>query len=71
MTCHVVMKGHNQMEMRKLLSFNTILGVTLPKKYTNSLGLEKGDYAEIFLRDNKTIVIKRHGIPYQKLTVRD
>lgn len=59
------------MVLRKILLFNTILGLTLPKEYTNKLDLERGDYAEVFLRDSKTIVIKRHGTPINKLTVKD
>ncbi len=59
------------MDMRKIVQFNTILGLTLPKEYTNALGLERGDYAEVFLRDNKTIVIKRHGVPINRLTIKD
>ena len=71
MTCHAEPKGHNIMVLRKILLFNTILGLTLPKEYTNKLDLERGDYAEVFLRDSKTIVIKRHGTPINKLTVKD
>ncbi len=41
------------MKLRKVLTFNTILGLTLPKEYTNALGLNQGDYAEIYLRDRK------------------
>lgn len=59
------------MVMRKMVLFNTILGLTLPKEFTNALNLERGNYAEVFLRDNKTIVIKKHGTPINKLTTKD
>lgn len=59
------------MNLRKMLVFKNILGVTLPKEYTNALGLEKGGYCEVFLRDNKNIVIKKHGVEPQKLTTAD
>lgn len=59
------------MNLRKMLSFKNILGITLPKEYTNALGLEKGGYCEVFLRDKKTIVVKKHGVEPKKLTVND
>lgn len=71
MTCHADTKGDWNMEMRKILHFNSALGLTLPKEYTRALGFERGNYAEVFLRDNKTIVIKRHGVKPNKLTIGD
>ena len=71
MTCHTDMKGEHYMEMRKILHFNSALGLTLPKEFTRALGLERGNYAEVFLRDNKTIVIKRHGVKPNKITIED
>lgn len=59
------------MVLRKLMLFNTILGITLPKDYTNALGLEKGQYIELYLRDNKTLVIKKHVKDLNKITVND
>lgn len=59
------------MYLRKALIFNTILGVTIPKEYTKALAVERGDYLEVFLRDNKTIVIKKHGVKPNKLTTSD
>lgn len=59
------------MYLRKLLNFNTILGVTFPKEFTNALNVERGDYVEIFLRDNKTIVVKTHRVEPKKLTIAD
>lgn len=59
------------MVMRKLSMFNTILGITIPKEYTNALDLEKGDYVEVYLRDRKTIVIKKHGVEPKQITKED
>jgi len=59
------------MYLRKVLAFNTVLGVTLPGEYTDVLGLERGQYAEIFLRDSKTIVIKKHDVKPHRLTILD
>lgn len=59
------------MTLRKLLSFNGILGITLPKEFTNALALSRGDYAEVYIRDSKTIVIKKHGVKPQQITTAD
>jgi hypothetical protein len=59
------------MVLRKLLIFNTVLGVTLPKQFTAALGVEGHDYVEVYLRDNKTIVIKPHRTEPKKITVHD
>jgi len=59
------------MNMRKVLHFNSALGLTLPKEFCKALGLERGNYIEVFLRDNKTIVIKRHGVKPNKITIED
>lgn len=48
------------MELRKVLKFNSVLGLTLPKAYTNNLELEHHDYVEVSLSVNKTITIKKH-----------
>lgn len=59
------------MVLRKLLKFNTVLGVTLPKEFTNALNVEARQYVEVFLRDNKTIVIKPHRTEPKKITIND
>lgn len=71
MTSHVVLSGQYNMELRKVILFNTILGITLPKEFTNALGLKRGEYVEIYLRDRRTIIIKRHGVEPKKITVED
>lgn len=59
------------MVLRKLMLFSTILGITLPKDYTNALGLEKGQYIELYLRDRKTLVIKPHKEIINPITLDD
>jgi len=59
------------MHLRKVIRFNSIVGLTLPKEFSNALGLAFGNYAEVFLRDNKTIVIKKHGVEPKKITTAD
>lgn len=59
------------MNLRKVIDFKGVLGVTLPKEYTNAIGLEGGKYAEVFLRDKETIVIKKHGVEPKKIKEKD
>lgn len=59
------------MELRKMILFSTILGLTIPKQYTNALGLSKGDYAEVYLKDKETLIIKRHGVKPKGITIED
>jgi antitoxin component of MazEF toxin-antitoxin module len=55
------------MEMRKVLRFNTVLGLTLPKQFTNVMGISSGEYLEVFLANDETIVIKKHRENVNKL----
>jgi len=59
------------MNIRKVLRFNTAFGLTIPKEFANALGLEIGKYCEVYLRDKKSIIIKRHGVEPKKITVND
>ena len=59
------------MNMRKVLRFNTAIGFTIPKEFAHAMGLNFGDYVEVFLRDSKTIVVKKHGVEPKKITVDD
>ncbi len=59
------------MSLRKLLSFNGILGMTIPKEYTNALGFKRGDHAEVYLKDDETIIIKKHNYKPNKIKVDD
>ena len=53
-------KENNAYEYRKVqgilgdVSFN----IVLPKKYSNSLGIRKGDFVKVFLIDDKIVVKK-------------
>ena len=55
------------MQLRKLLNFNNILGLTLPKEYTNAIGVKGKDYVEVYLASNLSIIIKRHDMPPKKI----
>jgi hypothetical protein len=59
------------MYMRKVLIFNTTMGITLPKDISNTLCLSRGDYIELFLRDSKTVVLKKHATKPNRITVSD
>lgn len=59
------------MVLRKIIQFNTVLGLTLPKQFTGELELKKGSYVEVYLRDKRTIVIKAHKREPKKITLDD
>jgi len=59
------------MTLRKVLVFNTSLGLTLPPEYAEALGIQKGDYLELYLRDKETVVIKRHKPDTNPITKKD
>lgn len=59
------------MVLRKMLNFSNILGITLPKDYTNAMKLKRGDYVEVYLRDEKTIVVKTHEVKPQNISLVD
>ena len=48
--------------LRSVLKFNKTLGITLPKKYAEKLGLHWKGFVEVFLVDEKTIGIKKHEV---------
>lgn len=57
------------MIIRKVLLFGTILGLTLPKKYTSALDLNWQDYVEVYLANDHTIVIKKHDYKVTDITL--
>lgn len=59
------------MVIRKLLLFNTVLGLTLPKQYTNAMNLKRGDYVEVNLMDKDSILIMTHDSEPKKITESD
>jgi len=56
------------MVIRKLLLFNTILGFTIPKEYANALNLERGDYVQIFLGENHSLIVLKRQDKFMKIT---
>lgn len=56
----IFLEENNNYEYRKVqailgdVSFN----IVLPKKYSNSLGIRKGDFVKVFLVDDKIIIKK-------------
>lgn len=71
MTSHAAPSEINNMVIRKVLNFNTILGLTLPKHYTKALDLKWGDHVQVFLGDNETIIIKKNKVFEAKITEKD
>jgi len=59
------------MNMRKVLQFNTAIGFTIPKEFGNAMNLKSGDYVEVYLRDKRTMVLKKHGAEPKKITIDD
>jgi len=57
------------MVLRKVLQFTNILGLTLPKEFSNALDLKKHAYVEMYLKDKNTIIIKTHRTPIKGITV--
>lgn len=48
------------MELRKVTKYNTVLGITIPKEYCNALGIEAGDYVEVNLLDDDSLLVMTH-----------
>ena len=48
------------MELRRVLKFNTSLGLTLPVSLSKALGIHWKDYVEVFFIDPDKILIKKH-----------
>lgn len=46
-------------DIRSVLRFNKSLGLTIPKKYVEKIGLHWKDHLEVFMVDEKTIGIQR------------
>ena len=59
------------MTLRKVLQLAQTLAVTLPRNYCETIGIKKADYVEVYLKDNKTIIIKKHGKQPNKITLDD
>ncbi len=48
------------MDLRRVLKFNKTLGVTIPRKYAEKIGIHWRDFVEVFLNDGQTVGIKKH-----------
>ncbi len=59
------------LRLRKVLGFNRVLGLTLPPELTHSLKVERGDYFEVYLKDEDTIIIKKHDVPPKRIDLDD
>ncbi len=53
------------------MDFKSILGITIPKEFSNALKLERGQYVEVFFRDKKTLIIKKHEVEPKQITTAD
>ena len=59
------------MTLRKVVQLGTVLAITLPRPYCEAIGLKKGGYAEVYLKDGKTIIVKNHGKEPKGITIHD
>lgn len=59
------------MVLRKVLQLHKTLALTLPREYGEAIGIKKGDYIEVYLKDNKTIIVKKHGIKPKGISLDD
>ena len=48
--------------LRSVLKFNKTLGITLPKKYAEKLGLHWKGFVRVFLIDEQTIGIQKQEV---------
>jgi antitoxin component of MazEF toxin-antitoxin module len=57
------MKGGVELELRKVFVVGNSLAVSLPRKLLRVLRCGPTDYVEVFLADQKTLVIRKHINP--------
>lgn len=55
------------MRLRKVINLSGVLAVTFPKELCNAVEVEHGDYFEVYLGENKTIVLTKHRSAPNKL----
>jgi bifunctional DNA-binding transcriptional regulator/antitoxin component of YhaV-PrlF toxin-antitoxin module len=55
------------MVIRKLSLFNSILGFTIPKEYAYALNLKKGDYVQVYLGKNKSLIVLKREENFVKI----
>lgn len=49
------------MEFRKVILVGNAYAVTMPKKFLKILKTSGGDYVELFMANDKTLVIRKHN----------
>jgi len=60
MESHVLPVRNPNSILRKMLVFNTTLGLTLPKVFCNVLGLDGSSYVKISFKKPDQIIIQKH-----------
>lgn len=50
------------MELRKLMRMGNSHVVAIPKEFQELLGISPGEYLEMFLADQVTLVIRKHSL---------
>lgn len=53
------------MILRRVLKFNSTLGFTIPREYSEAMGLHWKDYVEILFIDEGKILIRKHRLSDQ------
>jgi antitoxin component of MazEF toxin-antitoxin module len=61
-----VVGGVRMIEIRKIIGNKGCHMVNIPLKYLKAMGLNFGDYVELYLVDKLSMVIKKHNVkaPY-------
>ena len=55
------------MQLRRVLRFNGSVGFTLPAQKARILGLKWQDYVEIYLKDDETLIVRKHKTTKYKI----
>ena len=63
---HTIMIGRKIMHLRKLLWLHGSNAVILPPAFLRQLEIAPGDYLEVGLSDDSTILIRKHAMPNER-----
>jgi antitoxin component of MazEF toxin-antitoxin module len=55
------------MLLRKLISIGGLVCVSLPRKATEQIGWQKGDFVEVYFQDKNTLILRRHKVQPLKI----
>ena len=55
------------MQLRRVLRFNGSVGFTLPVAHSRILKLHWKDYVEIYLKDDETLIVRKHRMKEFKI----